>query len=49
MHVICLHIERAYRPGVRFADTTDFLLDKGRKFSYQNLFPIFWASDKVIG
>jgi hypothetical protein len=28
MYVIFLHAERAYGPGVRFADAVDFLFDK---------------------
>jgi hypothetical protein len=49
MHVIFLHIERPYRPGVRFADTTEFLLHKGREFPNQNLFAVCGSPDKVIG
>jgi hypothetical protein len=49
MDVIFLHVESAYRPGVRFANTTDFLFDKHRKLANKNLFPIFGAPDKVIG
>ncbi len=44
-----LHIKRTYRPGVREAETTDFLFDKQRQFANQNLFPILGAPDKVIG
>jgi hypothetical protein len=40
MHMICLHIESAYRPGIGFADAADFLFDKWSKFTHQNLFPI---------
>ena len=49
MHMICLHIESADRPGSGFADAADFLFDKCSKFTYQNLFPIFRTPDKVIG
>ena len=47
--MICLHIERPYGPGVHFAETTEFLFDKGCEFSYQNLFAVFRTPDKVIG
>ena len=49
MHMICLHIESAYRPGIGLADAADFLFDKCSKFTHQNLFPIFRTPDKVIG
>ena len=35
--MLCLHIERPYGPGVHFAETTDFLFEKGCEFSNQNL------------
>jgi len=47
--MIFLHIKRTYRPGVRFAETTDFLFDKQSKLANQNLFPLLGAPDKVIG
>jgi hypothetical protein len=47
--MIFLHVECAYRPGVRFADSTDFLFDKCRKLAHQNLFPVLRTPDKVIG
>ena len=47
--MIFLHMKRTYRPGVRFAETTDFLFDKQSKLANQNLFPILGAPDKVIG
>jgi hypothetical protein len=49
MHMICLHIESASRPGIGFADAADFLFDKGSKFTHQNLFPLVRTPDKVIG
>jgi len=49
MHMIFLHVKRTYRPGVRFAETTDFLFDKQSKLANQNLFPLLGAPDKVIG
>ena len=47
--MIFLYSKRTYRPGVRFAETTDFLFDKQSKLANQNLFPILGAPDKVIG
>ena len=47
--MIFLYMKRTYRPGVRFAQTTDFLFDKQGKLANQNLFPIRGAPDKVIG
>ena len=35
MHVIFLHIQSANGPGVRFADTTDFLFDECSKLAHQ--------------
>ena len=48
MYVIYLHVERTYRPGVGFTDTTDYLFDKRGELTNQNLLPIFWTPDKVI-
>jgi hypothetical protein len=48
MHMVFLHVERAYRPAVRCADATDFLFDKRGKLAYQKLFPIFGAPDKIV-
>lgn len=42
-----LYSKRTYRPGVRFAETTDFLFDKQSKLANQNLFPILGVPDKV--
>jgi hypothetical protein len=39
----------AIRPGVGFADTTDFLFNECCKLAYQNLFPILGTPDKVRG
>ncbi len=49
MDMIFLHIERAYRPGVGFADATDFLLDKRGDLASQDAFPVLGTPDKVIG
>ena len=49
MDMICLRIERPYRPGIGFTDTADFLFDKRRKFANENLFAVFGTPDKVIG
>jgi hypothetical protein len=49
MHMIFLHMKRTSHPGVRFAETMDFLFDKQSKLANQNLFPILGAPDKVIG
>ena len=49
MHVINLHIECAYRPGVRFTETTDFLFYKRRKFADENLLAVFRTPDEVRG
>jgi hypothetical protein len=48
MYMIFLHMERAYRPGVRFADVTDFPFDKWSKLANQNLFALFRTPDKVV-
>ncbi len=49
MHMICLHIERAYRPGIGFADAVDFPFYKRRELAGQNLLAVFGTPDKVIG
>ena len=49
MHMIFLHIEHAYRPGIGFADSANFLFHKSSKLADQNLLTIFRAQDKVIG
>jgi hypothetical protein len=46
--MVFLHVERAYRPGVRFADTTDFLFDKRGKLAYQKLFPLVGTPDNMV-
>jgi hypothetical protein len=49
MHMIWLNIECAYRPGVGFTDTADFLFEKCSEFPNQNLLPVLGTPDKVIG
>jgi hypothetical protein len=49
MDMIFLYIERTYRPGVGFADATDFLLDKRGDLASQDVFPVLGTPDKVIG
>jgi hypothetical protein len=49
MHMIGLHIERAYGPGVCFTEAAGFLFNECSKLAYQNLFAVFWTSDKMIG
>jgi hypothetical protein len=49
MHVIFLHVECASRPGIGFTETTDFLFHKRGKLANENLFPIIWTPDEVIG
>jgi hypothetical protein len=43
--MIFLDTERAYRPGMGFADTTDFLFDKRGQLANENLLPLFRAPD----
>ena len=46
MHMILLNIERAYRPGIRFADAADFLPNKRSQLANQNLFAVFGTQTK---
>ena len=47
--MIFLDIESTYRPGVGFADATDFLFNKRRTFPHQNLLPVLGTPDQMIG
>jgi hypothetical protein len=49
MDMIFLNIKSASRPGMRFADATDFLFDKRSKLANQKLLPLFRTPDQVIG
>lgn len=49
MHLIGLHVERAYDPGVRFADAADFLFNECSKLAYQHLFAVLRTPNKRIG
>jgi hypothetical protein len=49
MHMIRPPIECTYCPGVRLADTADFLFDQGSQLANQNLFAVCGTPDKVIG
>jgi hypothetical protein len=40
MHMIGLLVERAYDPGVCFADAADFLFNECSKLAYQNFFAV---------
>jgi hypothetical protein len=48
MDMIFLHIERTYRPGVGFTETTNFLFDECSQLAHQNLFPLLGTPDKVV-
>ncbi len=47
--MIFLHIERAYGPGVDFADAADFLFHKRSKLVSQDAFAVLGTPDEVIG
>jgi hypothetical protein len=49
MDMICLNIQSACRPSVRFTDAADFLVEKRRQFANENLLAVFGTPDKVIG
>jgi hypothetical protein len=48
MHMIFLHIERIYRPGVRFANVTDFLFAKRCNPTCEDTFSIVRTPHKVV-
>ncbi len=48
MHMIGLHVERAYRPGIGFTNAADFPVKKRCQFPNENLLPIFRTPDKMV-
>ena len=49
MHMVFLHVESAYRPGVGFTNPAKLLFDKRGDLPGQNTFAVLGTPDKLIG